>query len=283
MCSPTSTSMGCRYIRRTCVLNGPHAIKSECRGRGIPIEKESETWNTYADSTRNYTKRFGERSMFRPLRVVFHLDGSGIYYDPFEPLMLDGILAAASSRWHVHGEPPARDEVPADIPLPLRKWEIGGTWGWHASALFPDGETAESLIHWRKRFRQNRVEITNGSPNLTNGVYRDWNMPLPLLLAQRMVAFAFGEAGKVRRELKRSVRWLGKKRAHGKGRVVGIDVEESEADYSLTRDGNLMRYLPQQDGPRLIRPRPPYWNIHGRVACGEIGSQVHPSAPTSNP
>lgn len=24
-------------------------------------------------------------------------------------------------------------------------------------------------------------------------------------------------------------------------------------------------------GPRLVRPRPPYWNIVGRVACGEIG------------
>jgi hypothetical protein len=217
--------------------------------------------------------------MFRPLKITFHLDGSGIYYDPFEPLMLDGILAAANSRHHVHGEPPARDEAPFDIPLPLREWRRNGTWGWHASALFPDGETAESLIHWRKRLRQNRVETTEGSPNLTNGVYRDWNMPLPLLLVQRMIGFAFGEAGKVRRELKRSVRWLGKKRAHGRGRVTNIEVEECEADYSIERGGKLMRYMPRDDGTRLVRPRPPYWNIHGRVACAEVGDSVSEPQP----
>lgn len=219
--------------------------------------------------------------MFRPLRVVFHLDGSGIYYDPFEPLMLDGILSAANSRHHVHGEPPARDEVPFEIPLPLKRWERNGTWGWCASALFPDGDTADSLVHWRKRFRQTHVELTEGSPNLTNGVYRDWNMPLPLMLCRSMTAFAFGEMGRVRRELKRSVRWLGKKRAHGRGRVVGIEVEECEADYSIERDGKLMRYMPREDGSRLVRPRPPYWNICGRVACGEIG-ELQPGDASHN-
>jgi len=209
--------------------------------------------------------------MFRPLRIVFALDGTGLYYDPFEPLMLDGILAAACSRHHVHGEPPGRDEEPFDIPLPLAPWGIGGAWGWCASALFPDGDTIESLQFWRKRLRQNRIEITHGSPNLTNGVYRDWNMPLPLLLCRSMTAYAFGDRRRVRRELIRSVRWLGKKRAHGHGRVVDITVETQDEDWSMYRAGVATRWLPSQAGTRLVRPRPPYWNNCGRVRCGEIG------------
>lgn len=216
----------------------------------------------------------GDLMSMRPLRVTFHLDGTGLYYDPAEPLMLDGILAAAAARHHVHGEPPGRDEEPFDIPLPLQRWELGGTWGWHASALFPDGETAESLLWWRKRLRQNRVELIDASPNVTMGTYRDWNMPLPLLLARFMVGYAFGDRRNVRHELVRSIRWLGKKRAHGRGRVVSIEVDEVNEDRSLIADGHWARWMPVADGPRLVRPRPPYWSSFGRVPCCEIGDEV---------
>lgn len=214
--------------------------------------------------------------MFSPLRVTFYLDGSGVYYDPLEPLMLDGILAAACSRHHVHGEPPARDDEPDDIPLPLARWERSGVWGWRASALFPEGETAESLVHWRKRLRQDRIELTGGSPNLTNGVYRDWNMPLPLLLARTMVAYAVGDRRNVRHELVRSIRWLGKKRAHGRGRVVGIEVAQCDEDWSIAHDGVLTRWMPDAEGTRLVRPRPPYWSSSGRVQHAEIGAPAMP-------
>ncbi len=209
---------------------------------------------------------------FAPLKVIFHLDGTGVYYDPAEPLMLDSILAAACSRHHVHGEPPARDEEPFDIPLPLQRWNLGGTWGWRASALFPEGDTVETLQFWRKRMRQNRIELTDGSPNLTNGTYRDWQMPLPLLLCRSMVGYAVGDRREVRRELRRSIRWLGKKRAHGHGRVVNIEVETVEQDYSIQHDGVYTRWMPHEGGARLVRPRPPYWNACGRVRCNEIGA-----------
>lgn len=209
--------------------------------------------------------------MFRPLRVTFHLDGSGVYYDPHEPLTLDGILAAACIRHHTHGDPPSRDEAPFDVPLPLQRWTINDAWGWHASALFPDGASAQTLLRWRKRMRQDRIELTEGSPNLTNGVYRDWDMPLPVLLCRRMVAYAYGDAYDVRRELRRNIQWLGKKRAHGRGRVTSIDVEAITENLSLVRDGVAQRWLPSVAGYRLVRTRPPYWNSLDRVTCVEIG------------
>jgi len=209
-----------------------------------------------------------------PIRITITLDGTGVYYDPAEPVMLDGLLAAAVARWHVHGEPPTRDEEPAEIPLPLSRWEAGGIWGWRASAFSPDGEAAQSLVHWRKRMRANRVGVTTGSPNRKMGVYRDWSMPLPLLLVPRLIAWAVGDARRVRRELRKSIRWIGRKRAHGRGRVTRIDVDRCEDDFALVRDGCATRYLPCATGVRLVRPRPPYWSSVGMVPCCEIGSPV---------
>lgn len=206
------------------------------------------------------------------LRVTFHLDGSGVYYDPAEPTMLDGLLAwvLAPRQGHRHLD---RSEPPADVQLPLRREHIGGTWVWRASALFPQGPQGEGLWHWRKRLRQSRVHLTTGAPNTTNGTYRDWQMPLPLVLCTRMVAYASGNGAEIRRVL-REVKYLGKKAAHGHGKVIGVDVEHVEHDCSLVLDGRAARWLPQDGGPRLVRPRPPYWHPHGRVACCEIGAGV---------
>ncbi len=214
-----------------------------------------------------------------PLKVVFHLDGTGVFYDPHEPPMLDGLLSAACVRHHFSGEPPARDEDCPDVPLPLSRWRMGELWGWKASALFPDGAQFDGIQFWRKRFRQNRVELTEGSPDLCSGIFRDWNMPLPLLIVPRLVAYAHGDAREVKRELKRNIFWIGKKRSHGRGRVVGVDVERIDADHSLIRDGKAMRWLPSNEGIRLIRLRPPYWNIVGRVRCCEIGDAIENFPP----
>lgn len=218
--------------------------------------------------------------MYSPHKITFHLDGTGVYYDPFEPPTLDGILAVAfmalirarREESYEHEEI-GRDEPPYDVPLPLGRWSVGDVWGWKASALFPDGETAESLVYWRKRLRQNRIELTEGSPNTTNGIYRDWNMPLPLLLCRSMAAYCVTDrSGRhdIRRQLEK-IRWLGKKRGHGHGRIVGITMEKCDEDYSTHRDGKLTRWMPSEDGSRLVRPRPPYWNNYGRVKCAEIG------------
>lgn len=213
-------------------------------------------------------------SLDNPLKITIHLDGSGIYYDPFEPPMLDSLLGALLCRWQVSGEPPARDEEPAELSLPCGRWRIGGEWGWRCSALFPEGDTAEGLIRWRKRFRESRAHlIESAAPNLTNATYRAWDMPLPLLLAREMVAYAVGDRRAIRRALK-DLKYLGKKRAHGRGHVLGVDVERVEYDYSTTRDGRAQRWLPSVTGQRLVRPRPPYWSSIGRMQSCEIGDVV---------
>ena len=205
-----------------------------------------------------------------PLKVTFRLDGTGIYYDPSEPIHLDALLAWCLAPFFCKGEAPMRDEEPFDIPLPLEKWSINGVWGWKASALFPEGITAESLQYWRKRFRQSRIELADKNPNLKLGKYREYNSPLPLLLCTKMVAYAVGNRRSVRKPLLRHLKFLGKKRAYGKGRIIDISVENIDADFSMKKDGRTMRWLPDSEGIRMVRPRPPYWNNCGRILCCEI-------------
>lgn len=209
--------------------------------------------------------------MLRPLKITFDLDGSGIYYDPNEPIMIDGLLQYALAPYHITGDPPTRDEEPDEIPLPLGRWQIDGVWGWHASALFPQEKQFEGMQFWRKKFRQNRAELIPGTVNIQSGIYRDYNMPLPLLLTNQMTGWALGDRKRVHQALRRHVKYLGKKRAYGKGVVQNITVEWCDEDYSLTKDGAATRFLPQLNSTRIVRPRPPYWNRWGAIACCEIG------------
>jgi len=206
-------------------------------------------------------------------RVTFHLDGSGVVIDPAEPLHLDALLAWALAP-RVGVRPCLSRDDPIDpVPLPLDYSRIGGVNVWHASALFPDGPTGEDLAYWRKRFRQSRAELTTGSPNLQNSTYRDWNMPLPLLLCTRLVGYASGSRKECKRLL-RDVRSLGKKRAHGHGKVIDLELEQVPEDWSLVCEGRAMRWLPSADGARLVRPQPPYWHPEGRVPCCEVGASI---------
>lgn len=213
--------------------------------------------------------------MLNPLKITFELDGTGLYYDPYEPIHLDALMSWALMPFHRQkgDEPPTRNGEPIDVPLPLGKWHINGQWGWNASALFPEGETAESLQYWRKKFRQNRIELTQGTPNLQNGIYREYNSPLPLLHCHKMIAYAVGDRGRVNQILRKHIKYLGKKSAYGKGRVISVSVEIFGTDYSLTKDGKAMRYLPYDNGIRKCRVRPPYWNSYGSVNCCEIGDE----------
>lgn len=209
--------------------------------------------------------------MFAPLKITFHLDGTGVYFDVAEPLHLDALLTFVAACHHVKNrEAPDRGEEPQVIPIPLRKWRSHGTWGWCASALFPDGEQAESVQFWRKKFRLSRVQLADGNASLTNETRREWNMPMPLVLCKTMVAWAYGERRAVLLEL-REIRCLGKKRSMGKGIVQDVEVERITEDYSMVRDGLAQRWLPDPNGTRLCRPIPPYWNNCGRLRMCEVG------------
>ena len=204
-------------------------------------------------------------------KVIFHLDGTGVFYDSHEPIHLDALLAWALMPMQTPRRCLDSSDTPDDILLPLLRSRVHGSRIWHASALFPDKDGFETLRYWRKKFRQDRLHLTKGSPNLQNGVYREYNMPVPLLLAPRMIAYASGKRKEVKRILKKHITALGKKRSQGFGRIVDVECVEIEHDWSLVAEGCAMRWLPSPGSQRIVRPNPPYWNNVNRVACCEVG------------
>lgn len=211
--------------------------------------------------------------MFRPLKVTFRLDGTGIYHNPADPIHLDALLCLCASLHHKENQI-TRGDAPEDFPIPCAKWQMGGQWGWKCSALFPEGPNGESIEYLRKRFCQDRADLTSGSPNLTNATYREYNIPMTLTLTTTMVAWCVGERRKILRELRRNIRHLGSKRSAGRGRVNEVIAEEWPEDWSMMRDGRAMRFLPSANAPRICRPRPPYWNQHGAAPMCDVGDYL---------
>jgi CRISPR type IV-associated protein Csf3 len=209
---------------------------------------------------------------FENLQITFFLDGTGLIIDKNEPIHLDALLAWSLIPKFVKLDNIGRSDKPFDCPLPLEKWNIKNQWGWKASALFPGDYQIETIQYWRKKFRQNRIEKMKGSVNTQQGIYREYNTPMCLLLTEKMIAYAVGEKSKIKKALK-EIKHLGKKRAYGKGKVISVKVEEIEEDWSIVKDGKAMRWLPKKNGIRLVRCRPPYWNRIERINCCEVGEK----------
>jgi hypothetical protein len=208
-------------------------------------------------------------------KVIFHLDGCGIYYGPENMIHLDSLLTWALYPMQVKMCDLGRDDKPEDIKIPLLESTVNGSKVWHASALFLDGPGFETLRFWRKRFDQDAMENINGNPNIKKGVYREYNVPVPLLLVPRMIAYASGDRKEVKKILSKNIKGLGKKWSYGYGRVLDIECEKTSEDFSHVKDGMTMRYLPHPDGTKLVRSKPPYWNSVDQVKCLEIGAKFN--------
>jgi CRISPR type IV-associated protein Csf3 len=216
----------------------------------------------------------GEGNMsLENLKIIFELDGEGIVMYPNYPIHVDSLIAVVLAE-EAKLDPVTRDGRPIDIDLPLKKWTIDDNWGWCASVLFIEGASFEAVGYWRKRFRQERFSgIGSQKVNLIQGIFRDYNTPLPVIVCRFLVAYVVGDAERVFKIL-RKIRYIGHKRNIGYGRVIGLSIEDMDEDYSIEREGRTQRFLPDRNGIKFVRTRPPYWNNFDRVKCVGVGDKV---------
>lgn len=210
---------------------------------------------------------------YAPLRISCYAVNA-IASDGYLPL--DGILAAL---WMRENHPDAyyNDSVGAkdnliEADLPLARLGVGADWYYACS--FCDAEwVAEDVTHWHKRNTITEQTRYLGDAaqklNLAAGATKAYRMPLYLLSpGGRLTWYAVGDAAWLKSRLL-LVTNVGKKRAQGHGEVIDWQVEEVAEDWSVLKDGRLMRAVPfggLPEGAEVFQPgsyalRPPYWHF----------------------
>lgn len=208
---------------------------------------------------------------------------TGAHIARYDPVMFDGLLAAAVVRDATHGQGLPKTGDPYDIPLPLKcLWRSPeGLPLWAASCLWPREPHFADVIYLHKRAQTG--EFTAGrngrySIQVSTGRWMERRVPTPTTLAAQGDAYAIGNADELQRLLN-MISHIGKRRGAGLGEVRAWHIEECDgimADFGVhcvvIRDGVLSRPVPAgavgalglhdliDEPPSLLCGwTPPYW------------------------
>lgn len=199
---------------------------------------------------------------FVPLRVSASLEAGVGHAAPWG-VALDGLLASVlHSQAKVELEDAGGVHVPvlecsevADLVLPLARCELGGGQLWHWAATsawpsFPEPQSLEVRSWYSFPDHQRLEELASSLPQHVDddrGRWRRYAMPLLVSVAD-LGWQAVGAVDEIRGLLEQ-VGSIGKKRAHGQGRVLSWSVEAVEG-LSWWEAGHL------HPGGQLGRPSP---------------------------
>lgn len=213
--------------------------------------------------------------MMQPLRIqAIMQDGRVAGTEPWFPL--DSILAAA---W-IRRERPGLAYLPMDgdpiiAELPFERRGQGNDWYW-ACSFNTEASLHEYVMYWHKRFDDQLEQYIDfggkrGRVDTKSGKYKAYRMPLVVQLFDRLTWYAVGDLEAVQ-SLCEMVTHIGKKPSQGLGAVDYWTVEPWQEDWSVARDGRLMRTAPKGDMVGVGRIgqygiRPPYWYVDHQRLC----------------
>jgi len=232
-----------------------------------------------------------------PLKVTAQMAEPVIDYG--DGIHLDGLLAFGRLREReregLNDDLPDPDHVdwPIDFDLPLARWRLPlagrcharllndeELWGWRASDVVWPDETVEGSVALRKMTDQDQMvrHTDAGKLSVSTGTLKSKDKRYPTRQAHELVWYAVGDTARVK-ILLREVTHIGKLHGHGQGRVQQWSVEEVGEDWSLLRDGVLMRRLPASAGESSHPPvrgtiRAPYWHKSRNCECYPTGAEV---------
>lgn len=184
-------------------------------------------------------------------------------------LHLDAILSAAClSLWASVVEESAEPYI---IPLPLALAWVSpdGRPLWYATELRPIGAAATGAAYLHRRYPTDRADLAARQAAPTRaGRYKDVRLPLPVTTTEAVEGWCIGDCGEVARLLD-GITHIGRKAAHGRGRVLRWQVEPAaEIAPADILDRRAVPVDSLADGdwidPARYAPRlgwtPPYWH-----------------------
>ena len=144
------------------------------------------------------------------------------------------------------------------------------------------GDCLESVTSWSKSFDSKNDDIINFTGkgkkrvDIGGGYFKNYHMPIVLKSFKTITFYVRGDMGKVKHLLENYIFYLGKKGSQGFGEVVLWEFEKIENDYSLFKDGDVMRPLPARlcDLENIENYKvqnyaiiPPYWREDNIELC----------------
>lgn len=218
-----------------------------------------------------------------PIRITAHMAG-GIVFHPAEGVTIDGPLAWAAvverlgeeAFVQIDNAEMARQTAKPDPAVPLAVYREAGTWMYCASIAELVDYRGTDLRHWNKRFDDAFVQAYIDALDLSraakvqinSGEFKSYHQPIYVESVERLVWYAVGDPGEVRRMLETHITHLGKKHNRGYGIVAAWEVEpwDGPADRWLWRaPGEPARAIPTAMLPDWTGEvawagiRPPYW------------------------
>ena len=235
--------------------------------------------------------------MYEPMKITAHLQ-CGVITDAYLPI--DAVLYYQAYRDAYGPEvitlPGANQSGVENVPVQIRRlnlpyegfryadgaplWKGYGDdlkitmketpWYYAASFAQWEGAVKEGTDHWNKRFDQSLADLVDfqskrGKVIVEQGAYKAYHMPVWYRHALSVSWYAVGDIGWVR-EMLGTVTHLGKKTSQGWGAVKKWAVEPWHADWSVWKNGQLTRAIPEEGGIR-VGIRPSYWAAKNQVPC----------------
>jgi CRISPR type IV-associated protein Csf3 len=161
--------------------------------------------------------------------------------------------------------------------LPLKR--VHGKDWYYRCSWAQWGPHADGQDYWNKRFDQGFADLIDfqgrrGRVIIEQSTYKAYHMPVYYRSALWVEWYCVGDMAAVR-ELLACATHLGKKASQGWGRVARWEIEPVSEDWSIWRDGKLMRGIPPGDIPKDGSPvdlrfgryglRPSYWDRRNQM------------------
>lgn len=213
------------------------------------------------------------KSDLEPLRIRAWLR-TGVVSDKWLPL--DGVLLYQAHRQRYGAQ---ESTAPGDsaiskhrttmLPLAIAKQ---GQDNWYYKCSWAQwSHNAEGQDHWNKRFDASLADLIDfqgkrGVVIIEQNRYKAYHMPIFYRVAKWVEWYAVGNRAEIE-SLLSTLTHLGKKVAQGWGRVARWEIEPVADDWSVWRDGQLMRGIPAEDAAGTEQVfnlatygiRPSYW------------------------